>query len=368
LGLAQIDLVRQYQDLRQELEEALGQVLASGQFVMGKWVREVEAVVADLMGARHGIGVASGTDALDLALMAAGVGPDDEVITSPFSFVSVAEVALRMGARPVFVDIDARTFNLDPQQVEAALGERTKAVVPVHLYGQSADMDPIINAARQKSVAVIEDAAQAIGAQYKSRPVGSMGAMACLSFYPTKNLGCYGDGGMVLTNDDTLADRVAALRKHGQVEKYKYKWVGINSRLDSLQAAILLVKARRIKEWNERRRQVAALYDQILQDLPVETPYVADYAYHVFHQYTIQVDDRDRLRAFLGQREIGTAVHYPLGLHLQEAYQCLGYARGDFPNCDRAAQRVLSLPMFPELRDEEVEWVGGCIREFFGKA
>jgi dTDP-4-amino-4,6-dideoxygalactose transaminase len=300
--------------------------------------------------------------------MACGVGVGDEVITSPFSFVSVAEVAVKLGAAPVFVDIEKTTFNMDPVKLEELITPKTKAIVPVHLYGQSTDMDPFMEIAAKHSVAVIEDAAQAIGAKYKGKPVCSMAPLACLSFYPTKNLGCYGDGGMVLANDEELGRTVEALRKHGQIDKYRYNLIGLNSRLDSIQAAILLVKASRLESWNERRREVASVYNEKLAALPVEVPFVADYSYHVYHQYTIKVEDRDGLREFLAGKGIGTAIHYPLGLHLQDAYLPLGYKEGDLPNCDEASRRVLSLPMFPEIEDAEVDYVCEMIGEFFKHA
>ena len=368
MKIPQIDLLRQYKAMKDDIDVNVAEVFSSGAFVMGKWVKEIEEKVAGLMGAKHGIGVASGTDALDLALMACEVGPGDEVITSPFSFVSVAEVAIRMGAKPVFVDIDPRTFNMIPEQVAAAINDRTRAIVPVHLYGQTVDMDPMMEATAQRSIPVIEDAAQAIGARYKDKPVGSIGHLACLSFYPTKNLGAYGDGGMVLTNDDALGEKVAALRKHGQVEKYKYKYIGVNSRLDSIQAAILTAKARKIEEWNERRRAAAARYAEKLAGLPVETPYEEDFAYHIYHQYTLKAPKRDQLQKFLGEKGVGTAVHYPLGLHLQEAYEPLGHKLGDFPNVDEAATKVISMPMFPEITDEEVDYICAAIGEFYANA
>ncbi len=366
MKVPQIDLLRQYKSLKNEIDGAVGDVLTSGQFIMGKWVGGIEEAVAEICGAKHGIGVASGTDALTLALVACGMKPGDEVITTPFSFVSVAEIVLVMGAKPVFVDIDARTFNIDVNQLEDKITDKTRAIVPVHLYGQSADMDPIMRMAEERSIPVIEDAAQAIGARYKDKPVGSIGAMSCLSFYPTKNLGCYGDGGMVLTNDDSLAETVAAMRKHGQKGKYNYEFVGFNSRLDSIQAAILLAKVGKIKEWNEARRQAASRYNETLEGLPVETPFVSDYAYHVYHQYTMMTDKRDDLRAYLTDKGIGTAIHYPLGLHLHEAYAGLGYKEGDLPVCDEASRRVISLPMFPEIEAAEIEYVCKSVGEFFG--
>jgi dTDP-4-amino-4,6-dideoxygalactose transaminase len=257
---------------------------------------------------------------------------------------------------------------MDLTHLEDLITSKTKAIVPVHLYGQSVDMDPVMEIAHRHSVPVIEDAAQAIGARYKGKPVCSIAPLACLSFYPTKNLGCYGDGGMVLANDKDLGQKVEALRKHGQIEKYEYNLIGLNSRLDSVQAAILLVKAAKIDEWNERRRRVASIYDEKLSDLPVEVPFVSDFAYHVYHQYTIKTEHRDGLREFLTGKGIGTAIHYPVGLHLQEAYRLLGYKKGDLPNCDKASDRVLSLPMFPELEDAEAEYVCRAIGEFFGDA
>lgn len=366
MKIPQIDLLRQYRSLKGEIDGAVGDVLASGHFILGRWVSEIEDTVAGICGTRHGIGVASGTDALGLALLACDIEPGDEVITSPFSFVSVAEVVLRMGGKPVFVDIEPRTFNIDPDLVGEKITPKTKAIVPVHLYGQSAEMDPIMALREKRSIPVIEDAAQAIGARYKDRPVGSMGDMACLSFYPTKNLGCYGDGGMVVTNDDRLAESVSALRKHGQVEKYKYKFVGLNSRLDSIQAAILLAKAGKFAKWNEVRRAIATRYDEMLEGLPVQTPYASDCAYHVYHQYTLKADRRDDLQAYLSAKGVGTAIHYPLGLHLQEAYSGLGYKKGDLPVTDQVSREVISLPMFPELEDAEVEYVAECIRGFYG--
>jgi dTDP-4-amino-4,6-dideoxygalactose transaminase len=368
LKIPQIDLLRQYGMLKKEIDGSIHEVLGSGQFILGPWVKNIEIEVAELTGAKLGIGCASGTDALELALIACGVGVGDEVITSPFSFVSVAEVAIKLGARPVFTDIDPRTFNMEPAGLEDRITPKTKAIVPVHLYGQSVDMDPVMEIARKHSIRVIEDAAQAIGARYKNKPVCSISPLACLSFYPTKNLGCYGDGGMVLANDMELGKKVEALRKHGQIEKYKYNLIGLNSRLDSIQAAILLVKSAKLEEWNSRRREIASAYDAGLGGLPVEVPFAADYAHHVYHQYTIKAEDRDGLRDFLGGKGIGTAVHYPLGLHLQDAYLPLGYKKGDLPNCDDASEHVLSLPMFPELEDAEVEYVCAMIGEFFRNA
>lgn len=360
-----IDLVRQYHSLKDEIDAGLGEVVESGKFIMGPWVGEIEKEISGLMGAKYGMGVASGTDALEVALRAVNLGPGDEVITTPFSFVSVAEVALKMGAGCVFVDIDPRNFNLMPERVKAAITDKTKAIVPVHLFGQSADMDPINKIAREKGIPVIEDACQAIGSGYKGRPVGSLGDMATLSFFPTKNLGCYGDGGMVLTSDDNLYEYASCIRKHGESERYKYKYIGMNSRLDSIQAAVLLAKVKKIKEWNEKRRETAAIYEEAFRDIPVETPFAEEYAYHIYHQYTVKVDKRDELRAFLNEKGVGNAIHYPLGIQLQEAYAPLGYKPGDLPNTEEAAARVLSLPVFPELEQAEIDYVISTVKEFF---
>ncbi len=361
-----IDLVRQYHSIKQDVDKAIAEVLESGMFIMGRWVGEIETEVARLVGAKHGIGVASGTDALEIGLIACGVSEGDEVITTPFSFVSVAEVAVKLGAKPVFVDIDEDTFNLDVNLLEEAITLRTKAIVPVHLFGQSADMDPILAIASEKGISVIEDAAQAIGALYKNKPIGSLGKLACFSFFPTKNLGCYGDGGMIVTDDDSLAEIARSLRRHGEIEKYKYTYIGMNSRLDSIQAAILLAKIRSLKAWNEKRRKIASLYNQMLEDLPVRPPHESPYAYHIYHQYTIRTEKRDQLREFLKAKGIATAIHYPLPIHLQAAYRELGYTEGDLPRSERASREVLSLPIFPEMENGEVEYVGSAIKEFFG--
>lgn len=360
-----IDLTRQYNSLKNEIDSGIAEVVESGRFIMGPWVAEIEKELSGLMGAKYGMGVASGTDALEVALRAVELGPGDEVITTPFSFVSVAEVAVKMGAGCVFVDIDPVNFNMIPDQIEKVINDKTKAIVPVHLFGQSADMDAINEIAGKRGIPVIEDACQAIGSRYKDRPVGSLGDLATLSFFPTKNLGCYGDGGMVLTSNDGYYELASSIRKHGESERYKYKYIGMNSRLDSIQAAVLLAKAKKIIEWNERRREIAAMYKEAFAGTPVETPVEEDYAYHIYHQYTVKVDKRDEMRAFLNEKGVGNAIHYPLGIHLQEAYTALGYKPGDLPNTDEAAQRVMSLPVFPELEQAEIDYVISTVKEFF---
>lgn len=364
MRLALVDLKRQYRSIKEEIDQALKGVVESGQFILGEEVKGLEEELAAYVGVKYAIGVASGTDALLLALMAYGIGPGDEVITAPFTFVATADVVLLLGATPVFVDIDPLTYNIDPNRIEPAITDRTKAIIPVHLYGQSVDLDPILDLARRYGLRVIEDTAQALGAEYKGRKVGSLGDIACLSFFPTKNLGAYGDGGMVLTDDPEIARRIRMLRVHGSEDKYYHKFLGLNSRLDALQAAILRVKLPHLDDWNHRRRQIAALYNELLQDLDLTLPHEAEFNKHVYHQYTIRVRDREGLRRHLAAAGIPTGVYYPLSLHLQEVFSGLGYREGDFPASERAAQEVLSLPIYPELEEEEVEYICDRIRAF----
>ena len=362
-----LDLKAQYESIKDEINAAIAEVLESTQFILGPAVRELEQRVAAYCGCKYGVGVASGTDALRLTLAALGIGPGDEVITTPFTFIATANTISHCGARPVFVDIDPRTFNIDPAAIEAAITEHTKAILPVHLYGQPADMDPIMELAEAHGLCVIEDAAQAIGAHYKERQVGSIGHAACLSFYPTKNLGAYGDGGMVVTNDATLADKIDILRRQGGKKKYHAQVLGFNSRLDSLQAAILGVKLKYLDKWNEARRRVARRYNELLAGLPVTTPHESSDAYHVYHQYTIRAPQRDALAAYLKERGIGTMVYYPVPLHLQGLYASLGYGEGSLSVSEAASREVLSLPMYPEMTEEQQMMVAEAIREFYGK-
>jgi dTDP-4-amino-4,6-dideoxygalactose transaminase len=339
-------------------------VMASGHFVLGPNVKALEAEVAEYVGCRYGVGVASGTDALRLSLAALGIGPGDEVVTTPFTFVATANIISHCGARPVFVDIDPRTFNIAPAHIEAAVTERTKAVVPVHLYGQPADMDAIMDIARRRSLYVIEDCAQAIGAEEDGQRVGSFGDVACFSFYPTKNLGAYGDGGMVTTNNPEIAGRMDVLRRQGGKVKYYHEVLGFNSRLDEMQAALLRVKLRHLDGWQAERQRSATRYDELLSTLDVVTPFVRPGVTHVYHQYTIRVPHRDGLHQFLKDRGIGTMIYYPLPLHLQKLYHDLGYAEGSLPVSEQAAREVLSLPMYPELTDEQIRTVVEAIGEF----
>ncbi len=362
-----LDLKTQYEQLRDEIAVALQGVLDSGAFVLGPDVKALEREVADYCRCQHGVGVASGTDALRLSLAALDIGQGDEVITTPFTFVATANTISHSGARPVFVDIDADTYNLNPAAVAAAVTSRTKAIVPVHLYGQPADMDAIMAIAGQHGLAVIEDAAQAIGAEYKGRRAGSIGHVGCLSFYPTKNLGAYGDAGMVVTNDPVLSDKLDVLRRQGGKTKYFHEVLGFNSRLDTLQAAILRVKLRHLERWQEARREAACRYDGLLAaaGAPVTTPYVRPDVRHVYHQYTIRVPQRDALAEHLQQRGVSTMIYYPLPLHLQGLYRNLGMTEGALPIAEAAGREVLSLPMYPELTEAQQEEIVAAVVEFY---
>ena len=360
-----LDLKQQYAAIEQEIDAAIKEVLLSSRFILGPAVRDLEQRVAVYCGCEYGVGVASGTDALRLTLTALGIGPGDEVITTPFTFIATANTISHCGATPVFVDIDPRTYNTDPAAIEAAITEHTKAIMPVHLYGQPADMDPIMELAEAHGLHVIEDAAQAIGARYKGRQVGSIGHAGCLSFYPTKNLGAYGDGGMVVTNDAALAEKVDILRRQGSTKKYHADVLGFNSRLDSLQAAILGVKLKYLDNWNEGRRLVAQRYNELLTGLPVITPYESPDIYHVYHQYTIRAPQRDALAAYLKERGIGTMIYYPVPLHLQQLYVSLGYEVGSLPTSEAASREVISLPMYPELTEAQQIPIARAIRAFY---
>jgi dTDP-4-amino-4,6-dideoxygalactose transaminase len=359
-----LDLKRQYKALENEINEALVRVAASGNYVLGPEVKGFEDEFARYVGANHAVGVGNGTDALRMALKALNVGPGDEVITVPFTFVATAEAIAELGARPVFVDIDPRTFNMDPGLVEKVITQRTKGILPVHLYGQVADTDALGRICEAHGLFMLEDAAQAAGAARNGRKAGSIGTAAVFSFYPTKNLSAMGDGGIITTNDPALAERIRLLRVHGSAKKYEHKELGYNSRLDEMQAAVLRVKLPHLEAWNARRREIARIYDAELAGL-VETPFVEPGCEHTYHQYTIIAERRDELAAFLKEQGIGTAIHYPLPLHLQPSFAYLGYKPGDFPVAESMAKRVLSLPVFPELSDEEVHEVASAIKRFY---
>jgi dTDP-4-amino-4,6-dideoxygalactose transaminase len=353
--------VRQHGALRAELISAAERVLTSCRFILGPEVASLESELAALCGTRHGIGVNSGTDALVLSLKAVGVGPGDEVITPAFSFVASASAVVMVHALPVFVDIDPITYNLDPALVARAVTTRTRAIVAVHLYGQPAAMDAITDLARTRGLAVIEDAAQAVGAAYAGRPAGSWGDAACLSFYPTKNLAACGDGGMVLTARDDVAEAVRRLRDHGSSRKYEHVELGYSSRLDELQAAFLRVKLRHLRVWNDRRRDIVARYRELLQGAPLVLAQERAPAHHIYHQFTVRTPKRDALVAALADAGVGTAVHYPIPVPAQPLFAVPDVDRA-FPNAARAAAEVLSLPCFPELLDGEVRDVADAVR------
>jgi dTDP-4-amino-4,6-dideoxygalactose transaminase len=357
-----VDLKAQYRAIRDEVRPAIDGVLESCEFTLGSEVAAFEREFAAFAGAPHGIGVNSGTSALHLALLAAGVGPGDEVITVPFTFIATVSSIDYTGARAVFVDIDPVTFTLDPALVEAAITPRTKAIIPVHLYGQPADMDPIIALARRHRLVVIEDAAQAHGAEYKGRRAGSMGDLACFSFYPGKNLGAYGEGGMVTTANDDYARTVRMLRDWGAEKKYQHVLKGYNYRLEGMQGAILRVKLRHLEAWTEARRAAAARYDRLLAGSSVFTPIARDDVRHAYHLYVVRTPDRAAWQATLLEQGVQTAIHYPAPVHLLPAFADLGYREGQFPHAERAAREVLSLPMFPELTAEQGETVARAVR------
>jgi dTDP-4-amino-4,6-dideoxygalactose transaminase len=358
-----VDLRAQYRAIKPEVDSAVLRVLDSAQFILGEEVAAFEREFAAYCQAADCVALNSGTSALHLALLAAGVGPGDEVITVPFTFVATVSTIVYTGATPVFVDIDPVHFTMDVGGIEALITPRTKAIVPVHLYGQPADMDPILDIARRRRLVVIEDAAQAHGAEYHGRRCGSIGDIAAFSFYPGKNLGAYGEGGAVVTSNTEYARMMRVLRDWGQEKKYEHRYKGFNYRMDGIQGAILRVKLRRLEGWTEARRSRAALYDGLLAGAGVQTPTVRSGVRHVYHVYTIRTAERERYRRLLAERGIHTGVHYPIPVHLQPAHADLGYHAGDFPHAERAASEVLSLPMFAELTDAQVEQVAAAVRE-----
>ncbi|MGB9790951.1 MAG: DegT/DnrJ/EryC1/StrS family aminotransferase [Thermacetogeniaceae bacterium] len=358
-----LDLKPEIESLWDELISAVEGVLKSGQFIMGPNVKAFEEEAAAYLGVRHAIGVNSGTDALVIALQAAGIGEGDEVITTPFTFFATAEAVSRLGATPVFVDIDPLAFNINPELIEQAVTPRTKAILPVHLYGQAADMDPIMEVAKKYGLKVIEDTAQAFGGEYKGRKLGTIGDAGCFSFFPSKNLGACGDGGLIATNDDEIAEKARMLRVHGAKKKYYNEMIGYNSRLDELQAAILRVKLPHIDEWNEARRRAAQRYNELLKDVPgIVPPYEAPYAKHVYHQYTVRVlnGKRDQVREYLAQQGIGTMVYYPVSLHKLPVYADNNCS---LPEAEKAAAEVLSLPIWPELSEKIQNVVSKFLKE-----
>ncbi|WP_421663834.1 DegT/DnrJ/EryC1/StrS family aminotransferase [Lysinibacillus telephonicus] len=368
MKIPMLDLSEQYQTIKGELFEELDKVMSSSQFILGSNVKKLEADIAKLSNVSHGVGVGNGSDAIHIALQAAGIKEGDEVITSAFTFFATGGAIARANATPVFVDIDPISFNIDPKKVEEAITEKTRAIIAVHLYGQMADMGSLHQIAKKHNLLLIEDAAQAIGAMQYDKNVGELSTAATYSFFPTKNLGAYGDGGMIVTNDAVLAESMRIIRVHGSKPKYYHQVLGYNSRLDEIQAAVLNVKIPHLRLWSEQRRKHAKYYSKQLQakvEKYITTPTELEGFYHVYHQYTLRVERRDELQAFLKENGIATMVYYPVPLHLQPVFYELGYKEGHLPITEKAAKEVLSLPMFPELKKEQQDYVISKIEEFY---
>lgn len=363
-----VDLKAQYQSIKPEIDNAIARVINSGQFILGSEVEAFESEIASYVGTRYAVGVASGTDALHLVLLACGIKRGDEVITTPFTFFATAEAITNCGAVPVFVDIERDTYNINPHKIEACITNKTRAILPVHLYGQPADMGLILQIAHKYDLKVIEDCAQSLGAVYHSNKVGSIGDAGCFSFFPSKALGAYGDGGVVTTNDPSISDKVKMLRVHGAKTPYYHSVSGFNSRLDAIQAAILRVKLKHLDNWNQRRIQIADLYAMKVAGIEgIIVPSNKDYGVHSFNYYTLRLADgidRNHLRKHMARVGIGTMVYYPLSLHLQEVYKSLGYKLGDFPESEYVQSSVLSLPMYPELTESQIEYITRCLCGF----
>jgi len=364
MQIPMVDLKIQLETLRAEIDAELAKTLNETRFILGPNVQALEEEFAAYCGTRFAVGVASGTDALHLALLGAGIGPGDEVITSPFTFIATAEAIAYVGATPVFVDVDPRTFNIDVDKVEAAITGKTKALLPVHLFGQPAELEPLQALCDKHDLLLFEDCAQSCGANYQGKKTGSFGLAGCFSFFPSKNLGCYGDGGMITTDDEQLANEIKVLRNHGSRQQYHHNRIGFNSRLDEMQAAILRVKLKHLDDYNRNRLRVAKQYNSLLADLPLTTPLIAEGRSHVFHQYTLLADNRDQLKQHLGDQQIASAVYYPIPLHLQDVFAdaCRDLS---LPVAEEQAEKVLSLPIYPELTSQQVESICDRIRAFY---
>jgi dTDP-4-amino-4,6-dideoxygalactose transaminase len=363
MNIPLLDLQAQYMQIKDKMDKAVLDVIQGGRYILGPEVKELEKEIAEYCGTKNGIGVANGTDALLLVLKAWGIGPGDEVITSPFTFFASAEVISQVGATPVFVDVEPETLNIDVKLLESKINERTKAIIAVHIFGQMADMDSLMQLANKHNLLVLEDACQAIGAEYKGKKAGSIGHAGCFSFFPTKNLGGYGDGGMIVTDDATLAEKIRVLRAHGSKVKYHHTDIGYNSRLDEIQAAILRVKFPHLDNWNDARREKARLYTSWLNGTAYITPCEAPEQKHVFHLYILRSKKREAVMKELQQRGISTAIYYPVPLHLQEVYSSLGYRRGDMPVAEQATQEAFAIPLFPELTKEQMEYIVATLKE-----
>ena len=362
-----VDLTAQYHSIKKEIDAAVLSTLESGHFILGPQVVKFEESVATYLGVKHAIGLASGTDALVIALRALNIGEGDEVIIPAYTFFATAGTVMSVGAKPVIVDVDPQSYQIDVSKIEAAITSKTKAIIPVHLYGHPAEMNPILEIARKRGLKVIEDNAQGYGAEYLGRKTGAMGEVGCLSFFPTKNLGAYGDGGMVVTNDDALAEHMRMLRAHGWKKKYYSEMVGYNSRLDAMQAAILQVKFPHLDEWNEKRRELSKRYNEHLAPLGIVTPIEREWAKHVYHLYIIRSAKREALQTFLKEKGIASEVYYPLPPHLSVPCRKYGYKEGDFPHAEKAAKETLALPLYPELTLEQQDQVIAAVKEFVSK-
>lgn len=364
MNIPLLDLQAQYKTIKDEINNAIQGVLESSRFILGPNVKKLEEEISLFTSSKYGIGVANGTDALVLTLKAYGIGEGDEVITSPFTFFASAEVISQVGATPVFVDVDSNTCNIDVNQLEQKITERTKAIIPVHIFGQPVDMDVVMNLAKKYNLVIIEDACQAIGSNYKGQKIGSIGHAACFSFFPTKNLGGYGDGGMIVTDDKEIAEKLKMLRFHGQRVKYYNEILGYNSRLDELQAAILRVKLKYLVQWNDARKEKAYIYNEALSPSVVSPLSEMVDVNHVYHLYIVQSENREELIKHLAEKGIATGIYYPVPLHLQEVYDNLGYKKGDFPNAEYLSKRTFALPLYPELTEEQQQYIIKCVNEF----
>ena len=368
MNIPLVDLKAQYKSIEKEIDKAIFGVIKNTNFILGENVQKFEEEFAKFCQVKYAVGVGNGTDALYLTLRVCGISKGDEVITQPNTFIATTEAITLNGAKPVFVDINPETYNIEKSRIEKAITKKTKAIIPVHLFGQPADMNPILKIAKKYNLKVIEDAAQAHGAEYRGKRVGGLGDVGCFSFFPAKNLGAYGDGGMVVTNNKKLADGIRMLRNHGRVQKYEHEVEGVNSRLDELQAAILRVKLRYLDKWNKARCQCAEFYNKSLKNIKgVETPFVPAWAKPVYYVYTIRVKERDKLKEYLEKKGISSGIYYPIPLHLQLAYKYLGYKRGDFPETEKAADEILNLPMYSELTISQIKFITNSIKDFYGK-
>lgn len=361
-----VNLTRHHNTIKNELQNSFERVLSHSQFILGEEVKQLESEIASYVGVKHAIGVSNGTNGLMLSLKACDIGPGDEVITTPFTFIATAEVITTVGATPVFCDIDTDTYNIDSDLIQSKVTRKTKAIIPVHLYGQAADMDAIMQISRASNIKIVEDMAQAIGAKYKNKMVGTFGDCACISFFPTKNLNALGDGGMILTSDGDIDKKIRQLRVHGASKKYHHDMIGYNERLDGLQAAFLRVKLPLLDKWNAKRREIADFYANNLKDI-VRIPQILTDNISIYHQYSILTEKRDQLKQFLADNGVGTEIHYPKCLHQQDAFKYLGYKEHDFPVAESVAKEVLSLPIHQDLTREEIQYVVDMIRKFYGQ-